>query len=601
MSRPAPSEVEPTPETVASAPERVAEPTPGGAMGPLSILLGLLWIAGTVCAALYFFGLDWPLRAPPLELAAVACGIILPAMMVWFAGASVREAARSRAEARRLADAADRLLAPTQTAELGAKRLANTIRSEMATLEKMIETTLSRLRDVEGMITQQTTSVESMSQKAKSGAAQMILGMDRERAELLKISHDLNAQAQTIGDSISRHTQVIAEAARLAEAEVRAADKALEVRISSFGAAASLITDRTLALDGAAKSSADSALKLEHALSNALDILARATDLTDAARQSADAASIAASETAGAVRDTTSRAIDDARRAAELIRGEAGAVERDAEAALEKLRDAALAARDAAAAARSAAEARERGRGPSSYGASPARQAAPQAYEPPPQPSRRPPQTQNWDEQDWHEETRRAPEPPARPRQPERQNDSLFGEPDAVPPAPRAPAAPQGGAWTWRDLLSNVDDAETARAPEPRAPSGRERRPAPSAEPEQVYRPVDVRTAPSLPAADLIEHAGVRLNEVFSASALDRIAHRARTGTHQRRRAVKDAAPEAVRHLHSYLARDPAANQEAMAFLRSEGARIAELLARGRAAMGSDATRAFLLLDAAAG
>jgi hypothetical protein len=38
-----------------------------------------------------------------------------------------------------------------------------------------------------------------------------------------------------------------------------------------------------------------------------------------------------------------------------------------------------------------------------------------------------------------------------------------------------------------------------------------------------------------------------------------------------------------------------------MLFLRNEGMRIAELIGRGRAAMNAEATRAFLLIDAAAG
>ena len=71
--------------------------------------------------------------------------------------------------------------------------------------------------------------------------------------------------------------------------------------------------------------------------------------------------------------------------------------------------------------------------------------------------------------------------------------------------------------------------------------------------------------------------------------------------TQARRRAVKDAAPEAVQRLTDHLARDGRANQEAMQFLRNDGARIAELLARGRAAMGAEATRVFLLIDSAAG
>jgi hypothetical protein len=64
---------------------------------------------------------------------------------------------------------------------------------------------------------------------------------------------------------------------------------------------------------------------------------------------------------------------------------------------------------------------------------------------------------------------------------------------------------------------------------------------------------------------------------------------------------VREAAPDATRRLADFLARDAQANQEAMLFLRNEGARIAELIGRGRASMNAEATCAFLLVDAAAG
>ncbi|KAF0177787.1 MAG: hypothetical protein FD160_2496, partial [Caulobacteraceae bacterium] len=100
-------------------------------------------------------------------------------------------------------------------------------------------------------------------------------------------------------------------------------------------------------------------------------------------------------------------------------------------------------------------------------------------------------------------------------------------------------------------------------------------------------------------SGDVIADAGLRLSEVFTLSALDRIGARARNGTQARRRAVRDAAPEAVRRLSELLEADPRARQEAARFLEAEGARLADLLARGRASMSADATRAFLLLDAA--
>jgi hypothetical protein len=97
----------------------------------------------------------------------------------------------------------------------------------------------------------------------------------------------------------------------------------------------------------------------------------------------------------------------------------------------------------------------------------------------------------------------------------------------------------------------------------------------------------------------LIGAAGVSLNEVFSPHALERIGQRAKNGSQARRRAVREAAPEAVMALAQFLDESTDARARAAAFLRAEGARISELLGRGRASLGSETTRAFLLLDAA--
>ncbi|MES1156926.1 MAG: hypothetical protein ABUL73_04010 [Alphaproteobacteria bacterium] len=555
------------------APPATEEPAeaqnPGGLISTLALVVGLLWIVGATAGAVSFIGPGNLAALPPVEWAAIAAGVVLPAMMVWFSGAAAREGARARAEARRLADAADRLLAPQHTAQDNAKAIATAVRNEIGGLDRALEQTLKKIGEINGVVAGQTKAVEDMAQKARAGAGQMILGMDRERADLMKISQDLTAQAQMIGDAISRHTRIIAEAARLAEAEVQAADQALDHRINSFGAAASLITERTQSLSTAAQDSADSALRLEHALSNALEVLTKATSLTDAARQSAEQATLAANQTAGAVRDTTIRAIDEARRAAEMIRGETANIEAEAEIALDKLREAAEAARAAAIGARTAAEDRARMRPPTPE----PEWRAPQAPEPYTPPSRRQPEPEQ--------------PPPTRSRQapPARGEESLFGE------------RPTSGNWTWRELLSNVDDNQQA---EPQRAQGR-RQPADDAVARLTRAVSEPHPAPTLPAADVIERAGLRVHEVFSASALERVAQRARSGTQSRRRAVKDAASDAVARLADYLSHDADANHEAMLFLQSEGARIAELLARGRAAMGSEATRAFLLIDAAAG
>ncbi len=494
---------------------------PGVLVSMLAWAVAGLWVVAVLAGAAALLGLDRVLTLSVAEALALAGAAVLPALMAVFAGMAARDGARIRVEAERLAEAAERLLNPQQSASEAARRVMLNVRGEIAALDSAVEHTLERLREVEGHIARQASAVSGVADQAKAGANQMISGMERERAELLKISQDLNKQAQTIGDSISRHTQAITEAAKRAETEVRAADQALDHRLTSFGAAAALIGDRTQGLSTAAQASADSALRLESALANALEILTKATSLTDAARQSAEAASLAANSTAGVVRESADRAIDDAKQAAEIIRGEAISIEREAALALERLREAAEAAREAAAEARSAAEAN---------------------------PSPR----------------QRAPIEPA-----PRYDNSWRDEPDPLdqPPPRRASEPPRhedrsvGGDWTWRDLLSSSADQP---APQRSRPAR-----APAEPPTRRVAPPE----PHLPVADTIERLGVSLDRVFSPSGLERIAQRARSGTQARRRAVQDAAPEAARVLAEQLAGDGEAKQEAMHFLRTEGAR----------------------------
>lgn len=557
---------------------------PGAMIGLLGLIVAGIWVLGSLAGAIVLIGpADIGSLTIP-EYGAVAAVAVLPALMAVFSGLAARDSARARAEARRLADAADRLMNPERSAEAAARQLAETVRGEINQLDQALLQTLKRLQDVEGQISRQAKAVDDMSDQAKAGANHMIVGMEREREELMRISRDLTSQAQNIGDSIGKHTSSISEAARVAEAEVRAADQALDHRLTSFGAAAALISDRTNGLSNAAQASADSSLRLEQALSIALDVLAKATSLTDAARHSAEAASHAANSTAGAVRDTTHRAIDDAKRAAELIRGEAVNVEREAAVALERLRDAADAARLAARGARDAVSGDEPQMRVRNRGAEPKSDEAAPGYD-----------------RSWRDEAADPLEmPPTRGR-----NDPpppMFG--DAPPPEQnreqprtRAPAAdrPVPGDWTWRDLLSNVD------GPEQGAPPAAPRR-EPAADPvAHLRRQIAEPRASTLPIVETIQRAGLQLDDVFSPSALERIAQRARSGTQSRRRAVRDAAPEAANRMGDFLNRDAQANQEAMQFLRSEGARIAEQIGRGRAQMNAELTRAFLLIDAAAG
>lgn len=657
----------------------------GGGMAVASFVLAGMWVAATYTIAIAVLGAERVSALTSVEMAALFFAAFLPAALLVFAGAISREGVRAQAQARRLADAADRMMNPSPVAEAAARRLGISVRGEIAALDRSLSETLSKLQAVETVVARQTQAVDQAAVTAQQGAGHLVSGLERERAVLARISEDLAAQAQRVSAAIGAQTQAITSSAREADAQLRAADQVLEGRMQAFGASASLIGDRTGLLQQAAAQSSQSAQRLETALAGALDTLAKATDLTEAAKKSTENATLAANATASAVRDTTARAIDDARKAAEMIRAEAQAVEREASAALERLREAADAARTAAEGARSAT------------GALPPRHPAPSATPAPAsrpfffnagggakdRDARRDADRRAFDrmEADRLGQVARAPE--AEPRTADDSWSStasrLVERPQARVSLDETVAAERSNRerWTWRDMVGAIDSETvldtTAAAAATAAVMKTEAQPAPAIRPaamvnvarneyearpqlavrqaepvitvapramsQSVPMPAPILTpapqtaqthpsraqhpstasmaaafAPRAPAqpvrqaeprvvtprsGDPIAEAGISLAQVFSHTALDRIAARARNGTAARRRAVRDAAPDAVTAISDLLDRSPQARTQAARFLEAEGARLADLLGRGRASMSADATRAFLLLDAA--
>lgn len=606
---------------------------PGAALAMMALIVGWLWIVGFGAVVYTLIGVPRLLAMGPAEFVALGVGAILPAFMMWFAGAAAQEGARARAQAARLADAADSLTNPSPAAEAAARRLAVAVRGEITALERALDSTLGKLNTVDQMIAAHARSVEDAAALAQEGAGAMVSGLDAERDALLAISRDLEHHVQAISETIHRQSRQVAEAARVADEGVRAADETLDARLSSFGAAAALIVDRTRQLSAAAQESGDSAGRLETALERALEVLARATKLTDAARLSADEASLAANATAGAVRETTARAVEEARRAAEMIRGEASAADRSRNAAVLRPVEQTRSEQPQPERFAPQPEPPPVQRRFSLFGRSSRQDSAPE----------RAPQERSLDKPANRpmfaprpvDQAPTAPPPvetdrPAA-RSPERDRDrTRFDAPDRFDRTDRFDRSPdrdrhadreesrssEAGSWTWRDLLASVDEPNATPAPRRSGEAARAVAQAPTPVPNPVPAPTPARDDAVTrltrsvshlravePASGLavVEAAGVRPGEVFSMAALDRIAHRARNGTQARRRAVKDSAGEAVTRLTVYLEGNPEARQDASSFMGREGARIAELLGRGRASMGSDATRAFLLIDAAIG
>jgi hypothetical protein len=140
-----------------------AQAEPGAMLSRLSLGVAIVWIIATVAVSVALLGADGLAALEPAQFAALIAAAVLPALMAMFSGAAAREGARARAEAQRLADAADRLMNPEQSAEEAARKLAKTVRGEINQLDKALEHTLAKLAEVEDMVSRQVRAVDDMS------------------------------------------------------------------------------------------------------------------------------------------------------------------------------------------------------------------------------------------------------------------------------------------------------------------------------------------------------------------------------------------------------------------------------------------------------
>jgi len=503
----------------------------GGWLFWLSAFGAFLWLAGAAALGAQALQSVEVATLPVWAVIAGAAFAALPALLLLVSGAAAREGAQARAQARRLADAAERMLSPSPRAEAAARRLGTSVRGEIAALDRCVEQAIARFRNLDDAVAAQMTSLNQAVDVAYGGAGALSDHLEEQRSALTNIGRSLAEQAQAIGDAISRHQRALAESTRAAELELQEADEALESRLTSFAAAASLIGDRTEALDSAARASAEAALRLEAALSRSLEAVTKVTGLTDAAKVSAQQAVEAAEQTARALKEATRQAIEEARRAGESLR-QPQAVS----AAAPAPRRSEVAAEDLGLGMRKAERAPD----------------AQQAYE-----------------------------------------DALRfsgGEAGSRGAAVReAPIRREGARGLWRHMLAAIDD-ERVRGREPAAP-----------EPER-FAPETLETLDlGLAGRMLLERAGLRVEGLFTVAALEKIAHASRRGVSARRRCVREVAADAVLAYAQRLQSDPDLKRKTEALLEQETQRLNELLTRGRAPLSADATRIFLLLDAAHG
>ncbi|MEQ1616931.1 MAG: hypothetical protein ABL883_01135 [Terricaulis sp.] len=538
-------------------------------------LAAFTWIGAAVGVPLSYFGIEAVLSMDPAVqagLVALACG---PALLFWVSASAAGEALKARRLATELTRLAQTPTLATEAGEAGARRLSETVKSEIESLNDAVATALARLAELEHSAQRNAALFNEAVAASREGGEELAQTMLRERDSMRELNGELRNETEVIAHSVGRQVRLMREASKLVNTEMGAAENALERHLAAFAASATTLSSNTSAFKHAAGDANAAAAALNGKVAGMLDGLSEATRLTDAARQSAEQAVAAAAETAHAVRESTRTAVTEAKRAAQLVREETIALQDVAGETLAKLSAAANAARDASEQSQAAADrhATSIEKRLSALAATAAvKKAAPsQKAERPAEQSVVANETTLEGVGDLQAAANSAASRWSQPRA----SQASGGETES--------SRLFKGFTSWNNFL-------------PLAPTRGAPKPANESEAFNLveFDAVDPDTMLKNEAIDLVADAGVDLDAVLIARDLERIAQSSRHGAAARRRAVVDAAPGAVSRVARHVKRNGDAQRLATQFRARP-----DLAKSERKGESSELVRAYLLIDAA--
>ena len=325
---------------------------PWAALGlALSFWAGLgAWIYGQV-------GLDVLLREPPLTLVTGGLCALTPGLILICAGIMGRESRKSSEANAVVLEAARRLLTPASVAQEETEVIAEALARETQSVNRALIEARHRMDELRNDLASSAASVRETALLAREDAAALADRLEIERESLVTLSNDLRSQSDSLSRSVPRHAQILSEAARSAQDEVRKADEGMDQRLRSIDEAARTLMERIDQLDIMSSESRKRAQTLASSLGRMEEQLVQSTRMVDAAIRAGELATAASKNTADALKDAMSDALEGALKASELISARSAAASEDASRAMIKLKEAGVQAETTTRAATLAARA----------------------------------------------------------------------------------------------------------------------------------------------------------------------------------------------------------------------------------------------------
>ena len=278
----------------------------------------LLW-GGIAVWLVATLGLDGIMKQSPLVLAGGFAAVFAPGLALISAGIMARESARSAQANAVVLSSARLLLEPAETSREEVSSLAEAVARETQMLNHALHDTRSRLDALKGDIEGSVSAALKAAEIVRADSEVLVHKMSSERQSLTQLAESLRGQADSLAKSIPRHAQMMAEAARAAQEQVRQADTTLDQRLRDMNETSGHLAQRISQLDTMGAESRKRAQNLASVLMRLDEQLVQSTRMVEAATKAGELASAATKSTAESLRDTVSDALASALKATETI------------------------------------------------------------------------------------------------------------------------------------------------------------------------------------------------------------------------------------------------------------------------------------------
>jgi hypothetical protein len=322
--------------------------------------------AGAAMAALLWGGIGaWLLAAvgpsvlfsqAPLVWAGGLAAIIAPGIALISAGIMARESARSSEANAIVLTSARLLLEPAETVREEIAAIGEAVTIEAQNANRALVDARARFDALKKDMETSVSAALKAAEIVRADSEVLVGKMSSERQSMTQLAESIRLQSDSLAKAIPRHAQMITDAARTAQEQVKGAEETMKLRLGGIEETASKLAQRIGQLDTMGSESRKRAQNLAGALMRLDEQLVQSTRMVEAATKAGELATAATKSTAESLRDAVSDALNSALKATETINERSAQAAEGARDAMLRLKEAGLQAEAATRAASLAAK-----------------------------------------------------------------------------------------------------------------------------------------------------------------------------------------------------------------------------------------------------